>query len=50
MMDKSGQLRIIDFGLSKMVEHSESGQLVLGTPIYIAPEIYNMEGRNEAYK
>ena len=49
MVDKQDQLRIIDFGLSKNVHHSEEGQLVLGTPIYIAPEVYDMEGRNEAY-
>lgn len=23
---------------------------MLGTPIYIAPEVYDLEGRNEAYK
>ena len=23
---------------------------MLGTPIYIAPEVYDMEGRNEAYR
>ena len=43
------QLRIIDFGLSKMVERTSDAQLVLGTPYYLAPEVFNMEGRNEAY-
>ena len=50
MIDKSEQLRIIDFGLSKMEFRDQEEQLVLGTPIYIAPEVYDLEGRNEAYK
>jgi len=42
LVDKNLQLRIIDFGLSKMVQHEEGGQLLLGTPYYMAPEVYEM--------
>ena len=50
LLDKNLQLRIIDFGLSKMVQHEEGGQFLLGTPYYMAPEVYEMQGRNEAYR
>lgn len=50
MIDKDGELRIIDFGLSKMVAHEENEQLILGTPYYMAPEVFEMQGRNEAYR
>ena len=50
LIDKANNLRIIDFGLSKKVQREESGQLMLGTPYYIAPEVHNLEGRSEAYK
>ena len=50
LLDSNDQLRIIDFGLSKMASHEEVGQLLLGTPYFMAPEVYTMEGRTEAYK
>ncbi len=50
LIDKNKQLRIIDFGLSKMAHSNQDGQLLLGTPYYIAPEVHNLRGDNEAYK
>lgn len=40
LIDKNLQLRIIDFGLSKMVRRREYGQVILGTPHYLAPEVF----------
>lgn len=42
MMDE-GEIRIIDFGLSKIINPEEKEKLttVVGTPHYIAPEIFN---------
>ena len=42
LVDKAGRLRIIDFGLSKMSSHQEEGQLLLGTPYYLAPEVHEL--------
>jgi serine/threonine protein kinase len=50
LVDKKMHIKIIDFGLSKMVQHKENGQFLLGTPYYMAPEVYEMQGRNEAYR
>lgn len=33
-----------------MVAHEEDEQLILGTPYYMAPEVFEMQGRNEAYR
>ena len=40
LIDKDLQLRIIDFGLSKMSSKKEYGRMLLGTPQYLAPEVY----------
>lgn len=50
LLDKDGQVRIIDFGLSKMVQHAEEGQFLMGTPYFLAPEVHELEGANEAYR
>lgn len=42
LIDKGGRLRIIDFGLSKMSHRQEEGQLLLGTPYYLAPEVHEL--------
>lgn len=33
-----------------MVQHAEEGQFLMGTPYFVAPEVHEMEGRNEAYR
>ena len=42
LIDRNLQLRIIDFGLSKMATQREYGRLMLGTPTYLAPEVYEL--------
>ena len=42
LVDRAGRLRIIDFGLSKMSNHQDEGQLLLGTPYYLAPEVHEL--------
>jgi len=40
LIDSSGHIKLIDFGLSKFIEGTEEGtKSVVGTPNYIAPEI-----------
>ena len=50
LLDKDGVVRIIDFGLSKMVQRNDEGQFMMGTPYFLAPEIHELKGSNEAYK
>ena len=42
LIDSNNQLRIIDFGLSKRLTRYESSQLLVGTPKYMAPEVYEI--------
>ena len=40
MVDLDGELKFIDFGLSKKFsDHSKSLKTVVGTPFYMAPEV-----------
>ena len=50
LIDNKFSLRIIDFGLSKLSSQKEFGRILLGTPHYLAPEVYIHEGRDEAYR
>lgn len=50
LVDKNLQLRIIDFGLAKHVKQREYGNMLIGTKYYMGPEIFEMQGANEAYK
>ena len=50
LLEKNGQVRIIDFGLSKMVHRTDEGQFMMGTPYYLAPEVHELQGSNEAYR
>ena len=50
IIDKDYNLKIIDFGLSKKVANRQSGSLMVGTQAYMAPELFDMEGSNEAYR
>jgi calcium-dependent protein kinase len=40
IMISQGELRIIDFGLAKILENNEKLNTLVGTPHYIAPEIF----------
>lgn len=42
LLDKNGEVRIIDFGLSKMVQRKDEGQFMMGTPYYVAPEVHEL--------
>lgn len=50
LIDKNLNLKIIDFGLSKVASKRENTRMFLGTPYYLAPEVYEKSGSNEAYK
>lgn len=42
--DDISSVKIIDFGLAKYVSTPETTQTVVGTPLYIAPEIISNTG------
>jgi serine/threonine protein kinase len=44
MIAQDGHIRLIDFGLSKVLKPSERAMTVLGSPEYIAPEILAKTG------
>lgn len=39
MLDEDGYLKLIDFGLAKLLNNSEETQTFCGTPEYLAPEM-----------
>ena len=41
MVTKTGSIRLIDFGLSKIKGKSNSMQTMAGTPLYMAPDVIN---------
>ncbi|KAJ8279677.1 hypothetical protein COCON_G00067430 [Conger conger] len=41
--DPLGDIKIVDFGLSRMVSSSQELREIMGTPEYVAPEILNYE-------
>ena len=49
IIDSDFRIKIIDFGLSKMASKAELGGFILGTPEYLAPEVYEKKGRSDAY-
>ena len=42
MFDKSGEIKLIDFGISKVTEHGHESR-VIGSPIYMAPEVWDSD-------
>jgi len=42
-------LKIIDFGLAKHASKREYGQSYIGSMLYMAPEVFELSGNNEAY-
>jgi len=41
MLSKQGELKIIDFGLSKRHDGVKKLKTIAGTPYYMAPEVLN---------
>ena len=53
LLDCEGHIKLIDFGLSKMVTSNENGETertfsICGTPEYLAPEIINETGYDKS--
>jgi len=47
LLDMNGYLKIIDFGLAKMLaENKDLTKTYCGTPEYLAPEMINQSGHN----
>ena len=44
MLDENGYIKIIDFGLAKMLSPNELASTVCGTPEYFAPELMSDQG------
>ena len=39
MLQENGYLKVIDFGVAKMLEHGQTANTFTGTPHYLAPEM-----------
>lgn len=50
MIDKDNNLKIIDFGLAKTEDSDLFGSAMIGTPYYMAPEIFEENGDASCYK
>ena len=46
LIDKEGNIKITDFGLSKWLREEEFTNTLCGTPEYVAPEILLQKGYN----
>jgi len=47
LLDNTGYLKIIDYGLAKMLKEQEQTQSFCGTPEYLAPEMVTYEGHDK---
>jgi serine/threonine protein kinase len=50
LIDKENRLKIIDFGLAKTEESDLIGDAMVGTPYYMAPEVFEEHGDQSCYK
>ena len=50
LIDKHRKIKIIDFGLAKTEDADLIGNALVGTPYYMAPEIFEQYGEQECYK
>jgi len=48
LIDEDGYLRLVDFGMAKVLQGDEKATSFCGTPEYLAPEIITGEGHNKA--
>ena len=46
LVDETGYLKIIDYGLAKMISHDELAMSFCGTPEYLAPEMVSHSGHD----
>jgi serine/threonine protein kinase len=46
LVDMNGYLKIIDFGLAKMLDSQDTTKTYCGTPEYLAPEMIQQTGHN----
>lgn len=46
-MDHDGYIKLIDFGLAKMIGEQEMTRTQCGTPMYMAPEVLDNSGHNK---
>ena len=46
LLEKDGYLKLIDFGMAKILKGDEKTNSFCGTPEYLAPEIITGEGHN----
>ena len=47
LIDDDGYLKLVDFGMAKMLKDKEKAFSLCGTPEYFAPEIITREGHNK---
>ena len=48
LIDEDGYLKVIDFGLAKILKNEEETMTFCGTPEYIAPEVISRKGHDKA--
>ena len=48
LIDEDGYLKIIDFGLAKIIKDEEEAMTFWGTPEYIAPEVISRKGHDKS--
>ena len=48
LIDADGYLRLVDFGMAKILQGDEKATSFCGTPEYLAPEIITGEGHNKS--
>ena len=48
LLDQNGYLKIIDFGLAKMLQDGEMAASFCGTPEYLAPEMIAQKGHDKS--
>lgn len=49
LLDKTGYIKVTDFGLSKTLNfEDEKAMSICGTPEYLAPEVIKKQGHNKA--
>ena len=48
MIDTAGYLKIVDFGLARVLRHQDVAQTIVGTPAYLAPEILKKQSYDKA--
>ena len=48
LIDADGYLRLVDFGMAKVLQGDEKAKSFCGTPEYLAPEIITGEGHNKS--